>query len=323
MITHRPPFFYGFHTQLCRPHIHTHWTYTHFMNQNTQQSWTLTGANDQLIYGNTHLPADQPHAIVLMAHGLKSYKDYGFQPALGAFLASHGYIVHRFNFSHSGMTNDIDTFAKPALFEKDTWNKQVTDLKAVAQAVRLGALPGAIAGNELPQIWLGHSRGGNTTLLAAGRAFEQGWQVQPAGVITLAAGDTCCRLTSEQRKLMHDEHGYEMLSSRTGQVLRQGEAWLSEQEADPDAHDPLKAIQAIRCPVLLLHGQLDETVPHDDSLRLKQAADQVTGSRVTFVSMADTNHTFNAPNPLAVDSPVPAQTKAMFEHVAAFVKSLV
>lgn len=300
--------------------------------QANQHAWTISGADNQTIFGNTHLPTNQPRGVVLIAHGLKSYKDYGFQPALAQHLASIGLIAHRFNFSHSGMTNDITTFARTDLFEKDTWNKQVADIKAVASAVQRGALPGATAGNALPQIWLGHSRGGNTTLLATGRAFQQNWPVKPKAIIALAAGDTCCRLTEEQRKHMHQDGCLEMLSSRTGQLLRQGLAWLTEQESDPDAHDLHKAVKAIRCPVLLVHGQLDETVPHDDSVRLKQTASQIADSQssqigetgpVTLISMPDTNHTFNAPNPLPLGAPLPTQTQAMFEHVTGFVEALV
>lgn len=293
------------------------------MNHPTPNAWTITGADNQLIYGDTHLPASKAKGVVLLAHGLKSYKDYGFQPALAAHLAKEGLIVHRFNFSHSGMTNDLSTFARPDLFEQDTWNKQVADIQKIAAAVRRGALPGALAGNVLPQVWIGHSRGGTTTLLAASRAFNNHWPVQPAAVVTLAACDSCCRLSENEQKLMHQEHGMDMLSARTGQVLRQGEAWLSEQEADPDAHNPIKAVGAIQCPLLIVHGKLDESVAYEEAVALKQAADQSPHSHATLVSLPEANHTFNAPNPLPLDKPVPALTLEMFEQVESFIQTIV
>ena len=63
------------------------------------------------------------------------------------------------------MTHDVATFARPDLFARDTWNRQVTDLNAVLAALDDGTLDGG----SLPRVLFGHSRGGDTVLLTLGR----------------------------------------------------------------------------------------------------------------------------------------------------------
>ena len=91
---------------------------------------------------------------MIVAHGFKGYKDYGMFPRIAAELAGRGFISHRFNFSHSGMTADTETFGRPDLFEKDTLNKQVADLQSVIEGVSCGVL----AGQGFPIVIFGHSR---------------------------------------------------------------------------------------------------------------------------------------------------------------------
>jgi hypothetical protein len=84
--------------------------------------WSIEGSEGEPIIGNAHLPEAPPGGVVLVAHGFKGYKDYGMFPRIAESLANRGFIAHRFNFSHSGMTGAIETFERPDLFERDTWN---------------------------------------------------------------------------------------------------------------------------------------------------------------------------------------------------------
>ena len=62
--------------------------------------WTLPGVDDQPIYGNTHCPdGTPPVGVLVISHGFKGYKDYGFFPYLARAAAKRGLVAHRFNFS--------------------------------------------------------------------------------------------------------------------------------------------------------------------------------------------------------------------------------
>ena len=145
--------------------------------------WSIPvdGVAGRSILGTTHLPEASPQGVVLLGHGFKGYKDYGFFPCFANEAARRGLVAHRFNFSHSGMTNRIETFERPDLFEQDTWGKQIFDLQQVAAAAKDARLPGD-APPAAPMTWFGHSRGGVTVILAAWRAAE-GHGVKPDRIV--------------------------------------------------------------------------------------------------------------------------------------------
>ena len=274
--------------------------------------WTLSGSAGQPILGNTHTSdSADPLGVLIISHGFKGYKDYGFFPYLAEAAADAGLIAHRFNFSHSGMTNRIDTFERPDLFEADTWGKQIHDLLTVNAAVADGRL----SGMGLPVVWFGHSRGGMTTILAAARLFDENSPNRPAAVIPIATPhDPAAGFDEQMRDLIRRQGYVESPSSRTGQELRVGSAWLEEIDQDPDACDPTLAIAGIACPILLIHGQADPTVPVISSETLARAA----GDNASVKTIANAGHTFNCPNPLPAGDAPPPETKAMVQAVCDF-----
>lgn len=276
------------------------------------EHWSIPGAAGQTIFGTTHLPELDSEAlgVLIICHGFKGYKDYGFFPQLAEQASRQGLIAHRFNFSHSGVTPEFETFARPELFERDTWDKQIEDLQAVHIASAT-ALPGATS-EPLPTVWYGHSRGGVTVLLTASRQVDARTG-SPTGIVSAAAPCRNSSLTAEQTKLMHQLGYIETPSSRTGQMLRMGKQWLDEIEENPTALDPLLAIAQVRCPILLIHGDSDQTVPIDDAHRYQTNAK----NRFQLEILPGASHVFNAPNPLPVtDSPPPATQKMIDLSVA-------
>lgn len=276
-------------------------------------AWSIPGAEGQAIVGDTHLTQAEPRGCVVIAHGFKGYKDYGMIPRIAQELALCGMVAHRFNFSHSGMTNEVATFERPDLFERDTWSKQVFDLTAVLRAIRRGEL----SGGGLPAFIIGHSRGGTAAILTASRLTEPETipDLGPAGVITLAAPATTNPLTDEQQEELL-RHGFlDSPSSRTGQRLRIGRAFLQEQLDDVDGHDVLAAAARLKCPMLIVHGELDETVPLEHAHQLAAAA----GDRARVCTISGANHVFNTPNPLPAHQPASPQLAAALDAIKEFI----
>ncbi|MEZ6163365.1 MAG: alpha/beta hydrolase [Phycisphaerales bacterium] len=275
-------------------------------------AFTIINEHGLEILGNCHVPDQPPVACALLLHGFKGYKDYGFIPLLAHDLCERGVLVHRFNFSTSGMTNDISTFARPDLFELDTWTRQVGDVRRVVQAVR----EGEIAGMDLPLFLIGHSRGGATALLSAGRHQDE---LGLAGVATINAVDRCCRMSeTEQRAML--ERGYTITqSARTKQDLRIDAGWLREQLASPEDHDVL--LQGSRCglPACILHGDADDAV--------EISAGEAIAHKLNtpLIVLKNANHVLNMPNPSeirATRSPTLLKTTdeiARFIHEHAFI----
>ena len=303
-------------------------------------SWELSGSDGRPIYGETHYPHEGsttpsgiPMGSFFCCHGFKGYKDYGFLPLLCDRAARSGLIAIRFNFSHSGMTNHIDSFEHPGLFEKDTWSRQVNDLQdllAVGRLTGFDNIYGIPANSSRPVVLFGHSRGGDTTLMTAARMFDQSfythgtreaWPNHPntqlAALITAAAPDYACNLDDLAKEQLRAEGRLLSPSGRTGQDLYVGREWLDEIERDPELYDPVLAAAHVKCPTLIIHGSGDTTVPVECAHNLHRAA--TPNSRLAIIDGA--SHTFDCPNPLPIDTPwaeVPAATRAMIDLTVAF-----
>lgn len=250
--------------------------------------FTLKNSHNLDLFGDTHFPTDPPTACVIVLHGLKGYKDYGFIPILSHDLYDAGMLVHRFNTSTSGMTNETDRFAREDLFSLDTWNRQVEDIVRVVQAIGNDELEG----NGLPIFIIGHSRGGASALLAAGR---HGSELNLAGVITINAIDRCLRMTKTDQDDLLDRGYIITPSARTKQDLRIKSTWLSEQLDDPDGHDVLLQASKIACPVCVIHGEQDQAVDLSAGRAIANACN-------TDVKVLDSgNHVLNMPNPSSIE----------------------
>tara|TARA_R110002073_G_scaffold118918_5_gene259165 strand:- start:84161 stop:84991 length:831 start_codon:yes stop_codon:yes gene_type:complete len=250
--------------------------------------FTLKNSHNLDLLGDTHIPAATPSACVIVLHGLKGYKDYGFIPILSHDLCDAGMLVHRFNTSTSGMTNETDRFAREDLFSLDTWNRQVEDIVRVVQAITNGELKG----NGLPIFIIGHSRGGASALLAAGRHRRE---LNLAGVITINSVDRCLRMSETDQSQLLDRGYIVTPSARTKQDLRINSTWLSEQLDDPDGHDVLLQASKITCPVCVIHGEQDQAVDLSAGRAIAKAC------KTDAIFLDSGNHVLNMPNPSRID----------------------
>ncbi len=273
--------------------------------------WTITGSEGLPILGDTDSPGSGARCAVLLVHGFKGYKDYGMFPVIGRALADAGIICHRFNLAHSGMTDRVETFERPDLFERDTWAFQVEDVAAVAGAVR----EGKIAGRGLPLVLVGHSRGGVTALLAA--AWRADEIDNLAGVVTINAPGTCCSLSQDQKQELLRAGTLDSPSGRTGQTLRVGRAWLQDQLDEPARHDVPAAAARVPAPLLVMHGDADTTVDPGASATIVGAA---RSARRVLIEGGD--HVLNTPNPARPGGDRSPQLDRTIGEIAAFCDEL-
>jgi len=268
------------------------------MNSN---DWILKGAHGEFIHGTTHLSSSKlQRAVALVAHGFKGYKDYGMFPWLANQLASFGITTHRFNFSHSGMLKGIDDFERPDLFMRDTWNKQVEDLKVLSET---------LCQEGLPFYLIGHSRGGVSCLLSVGRG-----NIIPDKIISLSAPSTCLSLSLEEQEQLLSNGFLNSPSSRTGQLLQVGVNYLQEQLDSPDKHNLLDLVSRIRIPTLIIHGDSDTSVPIEHGREIANAAHDSL-----FVPIGGGNHIFNTPNPFVEFGNPSPELMAVWETIRQFV----
>jgi len=226
---------------------------------------------------------------VVVCHGFKGFKDWGFFPPTAERLALAGFTAVTFNFSGSGVGEDGESFD-----ELDRWGRQTVS----GDLADLETVVGYVAGLGAPWIGLlGHSRGGATALLHAARDDR---------VRALATWSAVCRYlrwSEDEVEAWRRDGRLDVLNLRTGQVLPVGRGLLDDLESNGEGSlDVLGAAARLRIPWLIVHGTADETVPQGDARRLREASASGGGSGETLW-VEGAGHTFGVRHPWAGSSP--------------------
>ena len=222
---------------------------------------------------------------VLVCHGFKGFKDWGFFPHAARHLAGHlACPVVTFNFTGSGIGADLQNFTEPDAFGRNTFSKELADAAAVLDGLEAGRLGDATFPAATRIGTLGHSRGGVAAILSAERP-------------TVRAAVTWSAIASPMRyaRLFEDVPPGEPVpvrNARTGQVLPLYRDVLRDLEEDPERFDLVASLRRSDVPLLVVHGTDDESVPPADARRLADATDE---ARLELIDGA--GHTFEVGHP--------------------------
>ncbi len=228
------------------------------------------------IRGDVESPRS-PRALVVIVHGFKGFKDWGFFPWLAEHLCNHGFAAARFNMSRSGIGEEPDEFGRLDLFSDDTYSTQIADLVAVTRHLQK---PG------LPTFLLGHSRGGGVALLAAS-------QLRLKGVITWSAISTADRWDDDTKRKWRADGALDIVNARTGQLMRMSPRMLDDYDANAEKLNILEAARSLPVPLLVIHGGRDESVPVEEA---RVIASRPREGALLVIDRA--GHTMNAIHPL-------------------------
>lgn len=253
--------------------------------------FTLYTHDGAAIVGTIHTENNtKPKPLVLVLHGFKGFKDWGFFPYTCEYFARCGALVISINFSLNGVRDGSDIFDDLDNFARNTISREVEEVAIVLQALHDGALA-----DKALQQWdgrvfvLGHSRGGGVALLATRNNQEDIHKTA-----TWNAVSTFDRFTDRQKQAWRATGVLESLNARTKQVMAMKVSYLDDIEQHADRLTPALAIANIRTPVLIVHAEQDMTVPVREAKRLAEA--QPTAQ---LVLIPQTGHTFHVVHPFA------------------------
>jgi pimeloyl-ACP methyl ester carboxylesterase len=239
-----------------------------------------------IIRGTLDVP-DDAQALVVIVHGFKGFRQWGFFPWLGEQLFDSGIAACRFDMSRNGVGEDPQRFDRLDLFADDTYSIQLSDLKRVVAHCR--SLP---ALRSLPLFLLGHSRGGAIALLGAR-------EVAPiAGIITWSSIASADRWDEMTKRRWRQDGYFDAMNTRTLQMMRMSTAILEDYESNAARLDVRSATASLDAPLLVIHGGRDESVAPQEGRELAAVARDAS-----LLVIESATHTYNAIHPLVHVTP--------------------
>lgn len=234
-------------------------------------------------FGNQNI--SQKKCIILV-HGFKGFKDWGYAPYFAESFAEKGYFVITFNFSHNGIGENNFEFTELEKFANNTFTREITELEDVVKAYQ-NNLFGEVKNPKIGLI--GHSRGGAIALLTASKLENV------KAVITWGSVATLDRYSERQKQNWRAKGFFSVMNMRTKQEMRLNISLLEDLEANrTDSLNIEKAVSELNKPLLICHGTEDLAVKLDEAKQLFNWSNKdITELKI----IENTGHTFGCVHP--------------------------
>lgn len=231
-------------------------------------------------------------SCLIFVHGFKGFKDWGFWPYTGKFFADKGFFVLSFNFSHNGIGESLTDFTELDKFAKNTFSLELQELNEIIDAYFSGFF-GSISKKAIGI--LGHSRGGGNALIVSSKRSEI------KAVVTWAAVANFNRYTERQAKEWRKNGFFEVLNTRTNQMMRLNISLLEDIEQNKnDLLNLEKATQNLNKPLLIIHGEQDLSVKIEEGEQIYNWSNK---ELTEFYKIKATGHTFDISHPFTGSNP--------------------
>ena len=254
-----------------------------------RRSYNLSNSSGELIRGDLRHREDVKNGpTIIVCHGFKGFKDWGFFPITAESLADAGYVVITFNFSRNGLGADLQNFTELDKFATNTYSHELSDLQCLIDNVLTGHLGKGLIDIERIGL-LGHSRGGGEAILfASGNEKIQ-------TLVTWSAISTVERY-SQGDLIQWQREGYlEIENKRTKQIMRINIDLLNDIKNNKKKLNILDSAQKIEIPTLLIHGEMDDVVPLEEANNIYN---HIGSSIKDLMIIEGGTHTFGINHPM-------------------------
>lgn len=248
--------------------------------------------------------------VVLFCHGYKGYKDWGAWNLVAEEFVRQGFFFVKMNFSHNGGTIEqpID-FPDLEAFGNNNFIKELDDLETVIDWLSFN--DGYEKEMDINRLTLiGHSRGGGIVLL---KAYED---QRIKKVVTWAGvSDFASRFPEGEVLAQWKESGVAYVhNGRTKQEMPHYFQFYTTFKENEDRLTIKTAVSNLNIPLLILHGDQDETVDIKEAQNLNRWNE---ASQLRIIPGA--NHTFGSSQPWN-DRVLPQHLKATVEETLGFLQ---
>jgi dienelactone hydrolase len=237
------------------------------------------------IYSKIEQEGERP--LVIFSHGFKGFKDWGGFPYMLEKIADAGFFCVSFNFTFNGIgeTNQTE-FTRLDLFAQNTFTKELDDLETVIEYFYSNSGKYNIDKEKIGII--GHSRGGGISII---KSCEN---KKIKCLITLASVSCLDRYSEEHKKKWREKGYFEVLNTRTNQVMRLNSALLDDIENNKERLDILNAVNNLKIPFLIVHGKEDLSVKFKEAKALYNSSNK---NLTELFTAENTGHTFGVVHP--------------------------
>ena len=261
--------------------------------------------NEDLLLDLRYDEGTREAPTIIIMHGFKGFKDWGFFPNFASRVTESGYVTVCFNFTRNGIGSDLKTFTELDKFAENTYSHELADMEVVLEAIKLGNIGKHIINPEKLGL-MGHSRGGAIAVLTA-RNHQDDFQA----LVTWSSISNLFRYSKEQIKQWQAQGYIEIENARTNQMMRINKTFLNDLNKNKKHFDLLKAAEGIEIPSLFIHGDQDTSVPHSESEALVEKCNAYS-KRLELIEGA--NHTFGIKHPFENDTDEYETACTLTEH---------
>ncbi len=256
-----------------------------------ERPFAIELSDGETLHGEVRSPeGEPPSSAVVVVHGFKGFKDWGFFPHLCECLTRDGHAVVSFNFSLNGIGDDPTAFTDLEAFGRNTLTREVGEILRVLREVQEG---GIIPVPPTRVGLLGHSRGGGGAIVAARDAD------MVHALVTWAALAAFDRFSPAVKEEWRRDGRIYVENARTGQEMPLDLSLLEDYEANRERLNIEAAAGAITgVPWLIVHGEEDRSVPVEDARRLAAAS-----PHAALELIPEAGHTFETGHPFQGSTP--------------------
>ncbi|MGB5849712.1 MAG: acyl-CoA thioester hydrolase/BAAT C-terminal domain-containing protein [Ignavibacteriaceae bacterium] len=197
---------------------------------------------------------------LILVHGFKGFKDWGFGPYIGDYFSKKGFFVLTFNFSHNGVGDSLTEFVELDKFAENTFSLEMDELKELTLAYDFGFF-GNSSNKGIGLI--GHSRGGAISLLVGSESDDV------KAVCAWSTVSNFDRYTNRQKDEWKKNGYIEIMNTRTKQRMKLNVSLLEDIENNKEGSLNIEqAVKNLNKPMLIVQGKNDLAVPVKEAEKL-------------------------------------------------------
>jgi len=272
---------------------------------------SIKGANNKTILLDLYIPkGNKRFPLLVFAHGFKGFKDWGHFNWLAEQFMKEEVAFCKFNFSHNGVDaenpgdiTDFETFGQNNYsIEMEDLGKVIDYLQKCEQSERM----------EVGNISVvGHSRGGAVAMLRA----SIDTRIRKL-ILWASPYDLSKYYRPETVALWEKEGKVWVENKRTGDKYPLYKQFYDDYLANKKKLDIPAISHKISIPILILHGDKDESVPYSEAENYYNSI-----PHSILIKQEGVGHTFGATHPFDAENNADLETlEAVVENTAEFVK---